>query len=200
MPEIIILNKLNSFKRQNQAGCSSCPAQMQGLFFLLQTTHQTSGGAFPSCIPSPPCRARWKVLSWDPSLNWHFQCKLLAKGISFWKSRNVNEISVDVNYIYWFQLTITIFLKKGNGEFLTVIWKILGKQPLLGKWKNGSIPFLVVFCVFLAAGGASEEIPALLGDPGGCTWVKEPCWGCHGSKGQMLITEVTFENYLLKIM
>lgn len=37
MPEIIILNKLNSFKRQNQAGCSSCPAQMQGLFFLLQT-------------------------------------------------------------------------------------------------------------------------------------------------------------------
>lgn len=105
-----------------------------------------------------------------------------------------------MNYIYWFQLTITIFLKKGNCEFLRVIWKILGKQPLLGKGKSGSVPFLVVFCVFLAAGGASEEIPALLGDPGGCTWVKEPCWGCHGSKGQMLITEVTFENYLLKIM
>lgn len=52
----------------------------------------------------------------------------------------------------------------------------------------------MVFCVFVAAGGVSEEIPALLEDSGSsvgrywsCTWVKEFCRGCHGTKGQMLM-------------
>lgn len=68
--------------------------------------------------------------------------------------------------------------------FFRATGKILGKQPLLGKGNSGWVPFLVFFCVFVAAGGASEEIPALLEGAGSCTWVKEPC---HGSKGQMLM-------------
>lgn len=49
--------------------------------------------------------------------------------------------------------------------------------------------------LFVGAGGASEEIPALVEDTGSCTWVKEPLVAAMGARGRCWCTEVTFENY-----
>lgn len=57
MPEIIILTKLNSFKKENQPRYSSCPVQMQCIFFSPKPLIRPVVRHFPSAsqvLPAEP--------------------------------------------------------------------------------------------------------------------------------------------------